>query len=380
MPDAGWFRTHVLEEILPRWLAASATPQGAFLPRLDRQWRPLPSQVVTLVSQSRLLYNFAQGWRLTGEEAYRAAVAAGARFLLDHLRDPAHGGWVWSCTPEGQVLDARKDTYGHAFALFGLAHAFAATGRPEFLDAARHTWEILDGRLRDTHGGFVQRAGPDFTQPAEERSVNPLMHLFEALLAAGDLDGQAHFHHEAERVGEFIVRLVRPEDGMLPELYASDWRAVSAAEGGYLNLGHAFEWAYLLSAGVERGLPADFLAPARRFLDGGLRLGQDQDGGIHTAAGPDGVTRLAGKGNWQQCEAIRALLHFAVVRGRADLCSPLERLLAFTRAHFLDPEQGGWFEALDPSGVPTRTGKGHEWKVDYHVVGMCTEALRLLEG
>ena len=69
--DFGWFRSHLLDDILPNWLRSSATAEGVFLPRLDRQWRPQAEQVATLVSQCRLLYNFAR------------------REFVDH----EHGGW-----------------------------------------------------------------------------------------------------------------------------------------------------------------------------------------------------------------------------------------------------------------------------------------------
>lgn len=375
--NAAWFRTHLLDEILPRWLQRTPAPGGLFLPQLDREWRPQTPQQATIVSQSRLVFNFAQGCALTGDAACRVAVEAGAQALATTLRDQEHGGWHWSCGPDGAVLDARKDTYGHAFVLFGLAHAFRATGRQEFLRAAEDAWTVINTRLRDPHGGFVQRTAPDFSAPAEGRSVNPLMHLFEALLAIGAVEER--FLGEAERLAAFVVPLAHPQDGLLPERYTSDWVELPADAGGYIDLGHAFEWACLLSAGVEQGLPDSLLAPAGRFLEAGLRLGIDpDDGGARSAASPDGLPRLGGKVWWPQCEAIRALIHFAAVRGRDDLLPAASRMLDFVRAHFLDPEYGGWYGSLHPDGTPAHCGKGSEWKVDYHVVGMCMEAIRRL--
>jgi mannose/cellobiose epimerase-like protein (N-acyl-D-glucosamine 2-epimerase family) len=58
------------------------------------------------------------------------------------------------------------------------------------------------------------------------------------------------------------------------------------------------------------------------------------------------------------------------MHGREDLWGPFERTMAFCRANLIDPEFGGWY--LDRS-----LDKGSEWKVDYHVVGLCEEAIRL---
>jgi len=374
--SSNWFQRHLTEEILPRWLEASVTPCGAFLPRLDRKWQPKPEQVLTLVSQSRLIYNFVRGHELTGDAAYIGAAQSGARFLLDAFRDRQHGGWFWSVAPDGAVLDAGKDTYGHAFALFGLSHALRATGAAELREAAHHTWEVLNTRLRDAHGGFVRRTESDFSRPAPGRSANPVMHLFEALQAMVDVEPA--FLAEAQRVAEFACSLVRQADGLLPELYADDWRPLTTEEGGTIDLGHQFEWAYLLSAGVERGLPADQIATAARLLDGGIRLGIDPaDGGVLSNANMEAQTRPGGKGAWQQCEAARALMHFWVVRGKGGVAGRTRRLLEFIRSRLIDSEYGGWYVGLREDGSPASTDKGNEWKLDYHVVGMCSEAIRL---
>jgi mannose/cellobiose epimerase-like protein (N-acyl-D-glucosamine 2-epimerase family) len=80
---------------------------------------------------------------------------------------------------------------------------------------------------------------------------------------------------------------------------------------------------------------------------------------------------------WVQCEAIRALLPLAgTAPGYRDA---LVRTLSFVRRHLLDPQHGGWYEAVGGRGVPTDEAKGSEWKVDHHVTAMCLEAIRLAE-
>ena len=102
--ELGWFKDHLLDEILPKWLKA-VTDEGLFLPHFDRKWQPLHRNFGTLVSQCRLLYNFSQGYALTGDTRYLNAVEAGSQFLLDHFRDNTYGGWYWSCGLNGEVQD-----------------------------------------------------------------------------------------------------------------------------------------------------------------------------------------------------------------------------------------------------------------------------------
>jgi mannose/cellobiose epimerase-like protein (N-acyl-D-glucosamine 2-epimerase family) len=376
--DFGWFRTHLLNEILPHWLAA-VTSQGLFLPHFDRQWRPLNLNFGTLVSQGRLLYNFAQGYALTGDQRYRNAVAGGAQYLLSKFRDPQYGGWYWSCNLDGTVRDKRKDSYGHAFALFGLAHAYQCTGNTAFQTAMLDTWNVIKNHFRDSYGGLHRRMTQDFQVTGTTKDQNPIMHTFEALLAAGTVGGQPQLLQEARTLGNFVLdKLVRPGDRRLPEKYDLTWKELSAANGGQLVVGHAFEWAYLGAYAHELGLPVRFLNFANPFLTNGMALGYDwQAGGIYSPATPDGVIINQQKGWWEQCETIRALIHFYLRQHRTELNGPLQRAIEFVKASFIDPQYGGWYQQVGPGVAADAKNKGDEWKDDYHIVGMCMEAIRL---
>jgi cellobiose epimerase len=381
--DFGWFRTHLLDEILPKWLL-SVTDQGLFLPHFDRQWRPLHRNFGTLISQCRLLYNFSQGYLLTQDTVYRDAVTKGAQYLLNHFRDEQYGGWYWSCNLDGTVREKFKDSYGHAFVIFGLAHAYQCTGDSALQEAMLQTWDVVTSRFRDAYHGFHGRMTEDFTIMGNTKSQNPLMHLFEALLAAGTVGGQAHLLQEARNVGNFVFdKLVRVRDRRLPELYDMQWQELPAkndGSGGKLDIGHAFEWAYLAAYAAEIGLPVRFQNYANSFLLYGMALGFDwQSRGLYSPAAPSGEIINQQKGWWEQCEVIRALTHFFLRHRRNDLNGPLQRTLEFVKASLIDSQYGGWYPRVGPGITPQELEKGNEWKVDYHVVGMCMEAIRLTE-
>lgn len=377
--DREWFLHHMTGEILPRWLHKSPRPDGGFEARLGRTWEVQPGGVCTLVSQGRLLYNFAEGWRFTREQAYLEAVSRGADFMMERMADRRHGGWYWSVAWNGAVADASKNTYGHAFAVFGLAHAWAATGRPEVRTAALEGWDAVSRRLRDARGGFCAGMSEDFTEVQPGRSINPIMHLFEALLHGGELMDEPRLHEEAEALASFALGLVDPHRGLIAEVYSDEWKALAAEAGGRFEIGHQFEWAWLLSRAAELGVCPQHLARAERLLDTALECGMDhRNGAIRSVLDPGGSARPGPFVYWVECEALRALLHFAYVRSRNDLLGPAHDLYAFIRTRFLDPLYGGWFEAVDEAGVPVPGPKGHLWKLDYHVVGLCSEAMRVM--
>jgi mannose-6-phosphate isomerase len=389
--DFTWFRGHLLDDILPKWLMA-VTDQGLFLSHFDRKWQPLHRNFGTLVSQGRLLYNFSQGYALTGDTRYLDAVESGSQFLLNHFRDQQYGGWYWSCGLDGTVQDRRKDSYGHAFVIFGLAHAYKTTGNKVLQEAMVHTWEIFAQRFRDPYGGFLWRMSETFEPADPIKSQNPVMHLFEALLSAGTVGDVPQMLDEARGVGDFVLgTLVRKADRRLPEVYNWEWNELPPDDGaqrpigpvtagGRLDIGHAFEWAYLTSFAAENGLPATYLNYANTFMLYGLTLGFDWEaGGIYSPTTPAGQIMNQRKGWWEQTETIRALTNFVLRHHRTDLIEPLEKTIAFVKTSFIDPEYGGWYLRVEPGVAPETLEKGNEWKLDYHVVGMCMEAIRLSE-
>ncbi len=376
-PDLKWFRDHLLTDILPNWLDASQTASGIFLPHLDREWKRVGDPVGTLVTQGRLLYNFAVGYEVTGDKAYLEAVIRGAEYLQANFYDDEHSGWHFSVDWNGEVKDDTKDSYGHAFVMFGLAHAAKLTQHVVHTSQLTLAQAII-ANFVDDFGGIRPKMTRQFSPSVDDgpivNSQNPMMHLFEACLAA-----EQAMKSDAPRsmAGAIIARLFGgeylPEDG-LPELYREDWEPLPTAEGGRIDIGHQFEWAYLLSRAVEMGHPKEYLVLAQTLLDYGMRVGYDSThGGIAANASLAGTVTNPKKGWWQQCEAIRAMMHHAAIRGRNDLWAPMAQTLVYVHQHFIDPEFGGWYSSSQDQS------KGNAWKVDYHVVGMCQEASRLMD-
>ncbi|MFH1708710.1 MAG: AGE family epimerase/isomerase [Planctomycetota bacterium] len=145
---------------LEHWRSLAPTPSGFLRSGFDRQWRPQCPAHAGLVTQSRLIYNFAIGTALTGGRHYMDAVRSSARFLIERFRDPVHGGWFFAVDETGAPVDTAKDCYGHAFAVFGLAHAAAATGETDFITAARETLGVIETRFRHPNGGYVRNLRP----------------------------------------------------------------------------------------------------------------------------------------------------------------------------------------------------------------------------
>ena len=169
--------------------------------------------------------------------------------------------------------------------------------------------------------------------------------------------------------------MFQEREGRLPELYDAGWKPKPPDQSGYFELGHQFEWAFLLSHAVDKGFPKQYLAIAERLLNYGVKVAYDQEeGGIFSRGDYDNQAAKGPKGWWEQCESLRALMHWAALRGRGDLWPIFDKSLAFAKKNLIDDQFGGWFYS-----TARRTGKGSVWQAGYHVSGMYQEALRLLK-
>lgn len=364
-----------LDGVFLAWRQHADTPDGLFYPYLDRQWQRQADGPRTLVTQCRLIYNFARASERTGDPAYADLARRGLAALERYFRDADGGGWAWSCHGDGRVLDDTHDAYGHAFVILALATAASIFGEQRYRDLALATWAFMQRRFGDEHGGLIWHVARDGRIVDEVRSQNPLMHTFEALLALAPLDDSGTTHRDALAIWRFLAARM-PAPGCLPEWYDPAWRPLPAGARAVVEVGHAFEWAWLLSEAQPLFPEDDLLGPARQFLAFGMGHGYDAEaGGIVSQVGYDGSPREGRKGWWEQCEAIRAMQRHVARHGAAELAAPLRQSLAFVRQHYVDEQYGGWYDR--PSGMDGEPSlaKGTVSKLDYHVVNMCRELL-----
>lgn len=381
-PDVEWHRRDLLDGLLAHWVVAAPTDSGFMRTTINRQWQPDAKQSGHLTEQSRLVYTLIVGFELTREQRFLVAAQRGADFLLTRFRDPVHGGFFARVGADGQVIAEAKNTYGHAFALLALSHMARVTGEARYRAAALQAWREIDMGLRDGKGGFRGELPRNFSPPEARvgavASQNPLMHLFEALLALHDATHDPVALQGAKRMADFVIyRLMTgtPEGGAyIAEWYDGDWKPLTTREqGGYTDIGHQFEWSHLLLAAERRGLSGIYAPSAERILRFAVKQGYDEiDGGVFSKVYPDGSVDRD-KGWWQQTEALRAFMAFAPSAGQSEQWRRYEQTLGLVREQFVDPQNGGWYSK---SRAQCKQGACPEAQPDpYHMTGMHLAAI-----
>lgn len=366
----------LLDDVFTHWRQGADTPSGLFNPNLDRQWRVHRDGPRTLVTQCRLIYNFVRAYERGGDDAYAELARRGIDALVRFFLIPESSGWYWAVDADGKVVDERYDAYGHAFVLLALSTAATALADERSVELANQTWTFTRERFSDGYGGLIWKIGRDGEILEAVRSQNPMMHAFEALLAFAPLDTSGSAKDDALGIWTFLEARM-PRFGALPEWFDPTWKPLTNDERSLVEVGHVFEWAFLLSEAAPLFPDANLLEKGRRLLEFGMEHGYDRNvGGIVARVDFDGNAIEHRKGWWEQCEAIRALARYVGQHGDTELEPSLEQSLVFVREHFVDHEYGGWYAAPPGLGADTSLDKGNVFKLDYHVVNMCIELLR----
>ena len=375
---AGW----LFEQALPLWADTGLDREaGGFVESLTFDHQPNLDLAKRTRVQARQVYVYSHahllGWTppAGGMSALEAA-AHGYDFLTRHYWNDATGGFVFSVTRDGKLVDARTEAYEQAFALFASAWYYRASGEQTALDWAQRIVDWIDASLADpAHGGL--RETPDGVLP---RRQNPHMHYLEALLTLFEATGdKAWIERAGGIVGMFRSRFFDDETGTLGEFFTADWQPAAGTEGSLVEPGHHFEWVWLLHkygrlSGDDIGTHAEALyrfgeAHGRDAAPGqGSGLGFDavlRDGTVH-----DDRKRL-----WVQTEALKAQVARHEHTGDEAAALHADTLIASMFDRYLALGNGSWYDHLDRAGQPF--GKAAPASSFYHVFLALTEVLRV---
>lgn len=351
-----------------------------------------------LVSSTRFIFNYAMAYRQFGDSAYLDNVRHGLRFLREVHRNPVSGAYAWELRwqdRQARILDGTNHCYGLAFVLLSYAHALMA-GVGEARAWLSETFDLMEQHFWESqHGLYADEASEDWSKLSSYRGQNANMHTCEALLAAFEATGEAHYLQRAETLADNICnRQAALANGMMWEHYADDWsvdweynkndKTNIFRPWGY-QPGHLTEWAKLLLI-MERHCehlqgPSAWLAPrAAELFERAMATSWDhQHGGIHYGFGLKGEVCDADKYFWVQAESFAAAALLAERTGKSVYWEWYERIWTYSWQHFVDHQHGAWYRILSPKNGKLTDQKSPAGKTDYHTMGACYEAMNAIK-
>lgn len=337
------FRSWMLDCALPLWKRAGTDPRGGFHEMLDTSVRPVEAPRRTrLVARQLFVWSVAHrlGWIGAGPELVEHGWAALQRHILGST-----GFAIASATATGEVIDPRFSRYDQAFVLLALAELVRAM--PGLVEPVAVATRIRDGLMP------LVSDGP--ADDAEAFLANPLMHVFEALLAWTDVPGaDPCWQEHAARIAALVVeRLFDARCSVIREHFDRGWRVASGPRAQVVEPGHLFEWATLLLLWNRRHGSALAGEIASCLASSAERAGIGPHGFVMNEIADTLAPIDTGAKLWQQCERLRYHCSAHAARqacggAQADQAAVQWALLS----RFLScPTAGLWHDQADSNGA-----------------------------
>jgi mannose/cellobiose epimerase-like protein (N-acyl-D-glucosamine 2-epimerase family) len=356
-----WLRSAALEFWLKR---GTDWEKGGFFESFSLKGENLLQPRRALV-QARQIYSLrvAMDLKWGDREAMRRAVERGAEFLVGKFSLPS-GAFFYSLKEDGQASDPGAPLYTQAFALFGLANAFAVTRDMSLKARAKKLVQYLESERRLEEGGYSELQGGKILYEA-----NPHMHLFEAAIAWMETDGDPAWARLAAEVLDLCLsRFIDRKSGLLGEHFGPGWDR--KLEGGryVAEPGHLFEWAWLL--GRYEKLQPSRLGPVQARL---FELAEGHGvcprrGVVFDEIWSDLAVKTKTSRTWPQCERIKCA---AALHARAAAESAMTALMKYVATEV----PGLWYDRMEDGGeLRPEPAKASTL---YHIVGAVAEYSRI---
>jgi mannose/cellobiose epimerase-like protein (N-acyl-D-glucosamine 2-epimerase family) len=353
------------------WARGADREHGGFHERLNHDGTPTgEARRARLHPRQMFAYSHASGLGWSGSPS--VAVEHGLQFFLSHYRRE-DGLFRPRVSPTGEPLSGDVVLYDQAFALLGLASAYATLGHDELRKLAADLHDRLHEQLAHPSIGFRE----SFNESVP-LSANSHMHLLEASLTWQDLDADERWSRLAQELIELATtRLIDPRTGAVRELFEIDWQPARGAQGLVVEPGHQFEWAWLLLRFRADTDDSRLLSAALRLIEIGETYGIDPARRATIASlNADFSARDVQARLWPQCERIKAACIAFETAGELRYRSIALEAAQTLMSYFDTPMRGLWRDRLDVSG--SFIEEPAPASSFYHIVGAVLELTRVV--
>ena len=337
-----------------------------------------------LVSSTRFVYNYATAYRLYGTPHHRKWASQGLNFLTQVHRQP-NGHYAW-LIEDGDVTDNQAMAYGHAFVMLAATSCVRA-GIESGASVVSEIWDFCETYFwEEASSAYADERDGSLAKLDNYRGQNANMHMCEALIAAFEATGEAHYLERAQTLANrFAFDLAALNDGLIWEHYDEEWQPdmqynIDKPDDLFkpwgFQPGHQLEWSKLLLMLHTHAPSERWVGRAAELYLAGMTKGWDTEhGGLVYGIAPDGTFADSHKYFWVHAEAFAAAWRLYRLSGESRYLDDYKTLWAYSWKHLVDHEQGAWFRIRNRDGSAVDKQKSPPGKTDYHTMGACWDVL-----
>lgn len=182
-------RQHLTNDLIPFWCALKDQEHGGFYGYMDEEGVIDKEAEKGCILNSRILWFFSNAAMVLQDRSLIDYAGHAFRILRDHAWDNERGGVYWSMTYDGRPADETKHTYNQAFAIYGLASYYDASGNREAFQMAMELFHIIEEKCLGERG-YKEAFTRAFEEASNEKlsengvmayhTMNTLLHVMEA--------------------------------------------------------------------------------------------------------------------------------------------------------------------------------------------------------
>ena len=336
------------------------------------------------IMNARILWTFANAYRLfrNSEDLKTATIAKNE--IIDRFYDNEYGGIYWSLTHDGIPCDTKKQIYAIAFAIYGLAEFYRATGDVQTLDYAIKLFLCIEEHSYDpAHGGYFEAFNRDWSpiedmrlsakDANESKTMNTHLHILEAYTCLYRVWKNSNLKSRLAELIEIFISKIIDQTGHLKLFFTEEWECPYDIH----SYGHDIEASWLLHEAAIVLEDNDILLRVESIVpkiaaaaDEGLR----SDGSMIYERNNASRHVDSDRHWWVQAESV--IGYFNLWEHFGDK-KALEKSLAcwkYIKENLIDKDNGEWFWSIYSDGsINRKDDKAGFWKCPYHNGRMCME-------
>jgi mannobiose 2-epimerase len=378
--------------LLPFWIEHTRDEEhGGFYGGLSNDLIIDNDQPRSAVLCARILWTYSSAYRAYGEPWLLDMARRAYDYFTQKFWDQEFGGVYWTLDRCGCPINDRKHIYAQAFAIYGLAEFYRATGEPQSLRLAQTLFDLIERYSFDVvYGGNIECRSRTWEPladmrlsakelPQARKSMNTLLHLMEAYTNLLRVWPDEELKAKQRGLIEiFFQHIIDPRTQHFKLFFDDAWQSLSDR----LSPGHDIEGSWLIVEAAEVQGDEELLVRARKaavqIADAVYRDGLDSNGAIFNEVTPRGV-ESTDRHWWVQAEGLVGFTNAYQLSQRAEFAQEVDRLWQICETQFVDRQYGEWFKIVHRDGSPDRQHlKVGPWECPYHHSRACLELLHRL--
>jgi cellobiose epimerase len=379
--------SNLTHNLLPYWSSKMVDySNGGFFGRIDRNDKVYPGEDKGGILNARILWTYSSAYRIFKDTAYLRLANRAKDYIMVHFIDKQFGGTYRSVNAMGEPSDTRKQTYTQAFFIYGMAEYCRATGDQEALKTAREIFEAFEKYALDKESnGYFEVFTRDWQrthdrligEPTDnyEKTMNTHLHLLECYANLYRVWPDKRMAERLKNLVEiFLDHIIDKKSSHLICFMDRNWESPSRID----SYGHDIEASWLLyeAAGLlgDPGLLAKVRQVSIKIADAASEGLQPDGSMVYEKDLSTGQVAME-RSWWPQSEAVVGYLNAYEMTGNEKYLEMSVNCWNYTKEHFIDTKNGGWFSGVDESGVPGKGDKAGFWICPYHNGRMCMEVI-----